>query len=1121
MNGRRTVKSQLSLFPLTQCAMPDSASLMHFDRTVFRLDRSVTCTVPAEGALAIELARGAAGSQVTPLVVSRSDTRAARLARAIRDATPDLEVVLIPGWDVPPGERDQPSRAVLGQRAAAIAALSQPATGAGRLVLVTAEAALQRLPPPDAWPDVALVIATDTLYEEETWRNRLVAGGYILDERVDEPGEAAFRGSVVEIFPGDADRPVRCDIADGRVARIRTFDPASQRSTGDCERITVHPVTEIPAAPEIVARLIHGLEGRGDPMAAGLAEELAAGRRPSAFERLLPLAYDRFPSVLELLADSPIVIDEGVGDRLEARFDDLEEADASAMHLDRNAWETGLRGRTVLILEPDGQALSNEAPAVSERTLPRLAGERIAAGESVIIAAANTADAAKLAERVATATGQPVPVLDRWTVDGPPATPAALVLRVAAGFAIDGVTVIAQRPRAENDGRAVTPLAPVDLSADDLAVHLDYGIGSVRGLETVEAGGQPEDVLVMEFARENRLLVPASDLDRVWRYGSGDAPVALDGLKGGNWVARRAELEREIGQTAKGLVRQAARRARKKAAVIAPPAGPMRRVSARFPYEETSGQRRAIAAVMAELASGRPMDHLVCADVGYGKTEVALRAAAAVAFTGRQVAVLAPTSVLARQHLEVFRRRLAGLGLRIEPLTGGMAASAAKAVREGLADGSVAIAVGTHALLSKTVCFADLGLVVVDEEQRFGTVQKRALARLSAGVHCLALSATPVPRTLQGALAGLRGVSVIDTPPVRRRPVRTRVAPYDPSVLRSALLREKARGGQSFCVAPRIADLPALEDEVRTLVPGLSVAVAHGRLPIAKLDQVMLDVAEGTVDVLVSTPIIETGIDIPRANTIVIRRPDLFGLGQLHQLRGRVGRGGAQAYAYLLTDPDTPLGERTERRLGSLEAIESLGGGFALSLLDLDRRGAGDLLGTDQSGHLRLVGTELYQHLLARALAGAEMDDSPELRLGIPQTIPAAYLPEEDLRIGLHRRLARLRDEAAVEPLREEIEDRFGPLPEEVELLLASAALRARCRRLGVAALAAGPSGVSLTLNDTPCRAVREAALERLWTGQVRRTDDRLVFALGAEGPSEILDNARSLLDQLPPIGTA
>ncbi|NUB24431.1 DEAD/DEAH box helicase [Azospirillum brasilense] len=1101
--------------------MPDSASLMQFDRAAFRLDRSMTCAAPAEGALAIELARCATSSQAAPLVVTRSDTRAVRLARAIRDAVPDLDVVLIPGWDIPLGERDQPLRTVLGQRAAAIAALSRPAKGAGRLVLATAEAALQRLPPPDAWPDVALVIETGTLYDEETWRKRLIAGGYILDERIDEPGEAAFRGSVVEIFPGNADRPVRCDIVDGRVARIRTFDPASQRSTGDCNRITVHPVTEIPAAPEIVARLIQELESRRDPIAAGLAEELAAGRRPYAFERLLPLAYDRLPSVLELLADSPVVIDEGVGDRLEARFDDLEEADASAMHLDRNAWETGLRGRAVLTLEPSGQASSSEPPAVSERTLPRLAGERIAAGESVIIAAANAADAARMAERVAAATGRPVPVLDRWPVDGPPATPAALVLRVAAGFTFDGVTVLAQRPRPEGGAGPAAPLAPVDLSCDDLAVHLDYGIGAVRGLDTVEAGGQPEDVLVMEYARENRLLVPAADLDRVWRYGSSDARVALDGLKGGNWITRRAELEREIGRTAKSLVRQAKRRTRTKAPVIAPPAGPMRRVAARFPYEETAGQRRAISAVMAELASGRPMDHLVCADVGYGKTEVALRAAAAVAFTGRQVAVLAPTSVLARQHLEVFRRRLAGLGLRIEPLTGGMAASAAKTVREGLADGSVAIAVGTHALLSKTVRFADLALVIVDEEQRFGTVQKRALARLSAGVHCLALSATPVPRTLQGALAGLRGVSVIDTPPVRRRPVRTRVAPYAPSVLRSALMREKARGGQSFCVAPRIADLPALEAEVRALAPGLSVAVAHGRLPVAELDQVMVDVAEGTVDVLVSTPIIETGIDIPRANTIVIRRPDLFGLGQLHQLRGRVGRGGTQAYAYLLTDPDTPLGERTERRLGSLEAIESLGGGFALSLLDLDQRGAGDLLGTDQSGHLRLVGTELYQHLLARALAGAETDDSPELRLGVPQTIPAAYLPEEELRIGLHRRLSRLRDEAAVEPLREEIEDRFGPLPVEVELLLAVAALRARCRRLGVTALAAGPSGVSLTLNDTPCRAVREAALERLWTGQVRRTDDRLVFALGADGPSEILDNARALLDQLPPVGTA
>jgi len=1099
--------------------MPDSAPLMHFDRTAFAAGRPVTLAAPAEGALAIQLARCAAGSQTAPLVVTRSDTRAARLAMAVRDAMPDLEVVVLPNWDIPPGERGQPSRRVLGQRAAAMAALSGPVRGAGRLVLATAEAALQRLPSPDAWPEVALVVEQGTPYDEEAWRSLLVANGYILDERIDEPGEAAFRGSVVEIFPGDADRPVRCDIVDGRVARIRTFDPASQRTIGDCGGIAVHPVTEIPATPEIVARLIHGLEERGDPMAAGLAEALAAGRRPFAFEALLPLAYDRLPSLLERLPDSPVVFDEGVGDRLEARFDELAEADASALHLDRTEWEKGLHGRAVLILEPDEQAPPTVSPAVSERTLPRLAAEKIAAGEPVIIAAAEASDAARMAERVAEATGRPVPVLDRWPVDSPPATPSALVLRVAAGFTVDGVTVLAQRPRPEGGAGPAAPLAPVDLSTDDLAVHLDYGIGAVRGLETVEASGQREDVLVMEYAREDRLLVPAADLDRVWRYGSSDAEVALDGLKGGSWLARRTELEHDIEATAASLVRQAARRARAKAPVIEPPSGPMRRVAARFPYEETAGQRRAIAVVTAELASGRPMDHLVCADVGYGKTEVALRAAAAVALTGRQVAVLAPTSVLARQHLEVFRRRLAGLGLRIEPLTGSMPPSAAKSVREGIADGSVAIAVGTHALLSKTVRFADLGLVVVDEEQRFGTAQKRVLARLSAGVHSLALSATPVPRTLQAALAGLRGISVIDTPPVRRRPVRTRVAPHDPALLRAALLRERARGGQSFCVAPRIADLPALEAEVRALAPDLSVAVAHGRLPAATLDQVMVDVAEGRVDVLVSTPIIETGIDIPRANTIVIRRPDLFGLGQLHQLRGRVGRGSAQAYAYLLTEPDAPLSERTERRLGSLEAIESLGGGFALSLIDLDRRGAGDLLGTDQSGHLRVVGTELYQHLLARALAGTTLDDAPELRLGVPQTIPAAYLPEEELRIGLHRRLARLRDETEVDPLREEIEDRFGPLPDEVELLLTVAALRARCRRLGVAVLAAGPSGVSLTLDETPCRAARETKLESLRTGHVRRAGDRIVFALDADGATGILDNARAVLDQIPPVG--
>ncbi|XKH38964.1 DEAD/DEAH box helicase [Azospirillum doebereinerae] len=621
---------------------------------------------------------------------------------------------------------------------------------------------------------------------------------------------------------------------------------------------------------------------------------------------------------------------------------------------------------------------------------------------------------------------------------------------------------------------------------------------------------------MLDYAHDDRLLVPAADLDRLWRHGSSDTGAKLDSLKNASWLDRRAELEREIADTAKALLAAARRRSREKAPVIVPPADRMRRFAARFGFDLTEGQARASAAVIGSMARGWPMDHLVCADVGYGKTEIALRAAAAVAFSGFQVAVMAPTSVLARQHLEVFRRRFAGLGVTVEPLTGAMDEADAARVRAGMADGSVQIVVGTHALLSKEAVFHRLGLMVVDEEQRFGAEQKRALRRRTKGVHALALSATPIPRTLQDALAGTRGLSVIDTPPARRRPVRTAVLPRDPDVARAALLRERARGGQSFCVVPRIADLKPLEDWIRALAPGLSIAVAHGRLGPQALDDAVMGFVDGESDVLLATPIIESGIDIPRANTLLLFRPDLFGLGQLHQLRGRVGRGAVQGYAWLMTDPDHPLEERAARRLGSLELIESLGGGFVLSLLDLDQRGGGDPLGTDQTGHRRAVGTELYQRILADALRRLrrEPDEgwTPDVTVAVPQTIPAAYIPESELRIGLHRRIARMRDAADVDALREEMEDRFGTLPEEVERLLAIATLRCRCRRLGVAALGAGPAGVALTLRGE--RAVeRGARIAKQSAGLLQAREDRVTAALEAPDADALLANAARCLD--------
>ena len=1100
-------------------------------------------TVQSEGELAVRLA-ALARRPGGVLLLARSDGRAARLAHLAGDIAPDLDVVLLPIDETAAGDRAAPSRAVLGRRAAGLMRLADDtAPAAGRLVVASADLALQRLPPPQAWEGARFRLTRGMAYDEAAWRGWFARAGYVLDERVDEPGEAAIRGAVVEVFPGDGDRPVRCDISHGVVRELRLYDPVSQRSIASIGEVKLGPVTDLIVGPEMLDRLTANLSHLGYVLPADLRRELEKGRRPYAFDLQLPNVFDDCPLLLDLLPDALVVLDAGARDRIEARADDLAGSgpdrrirrdDACILPvpaLERRLIDAAtlvgrLAARTVL---PVGVTTGPAVEAVrTERTLLRRAAALVAEGGSVLLAPRSGGrpdEADRLAERAEAALGRPVPRLDRWP--DPPLAPgecAVLALRTGGGFVCDGVTVLVAPRHAGDAGReapARPPLAPSELTPGDFVVHLDYGIGQLVGLEAIAsddgAGGETTaDFLVLDYAHDDRLLVPTSDFDRLWRHGSADTGARLDSLKNANWLERRAVLEAEIGETAKGILREARRRARETAPVIDPPADRMRRFGARFGFDLTEGQHHAIRSVLDAMRRGHPVDHLVCADVGYGKTEVALRAAAAVAFAGHQVAVMAPTSVLARQHLDVFRRRFSGFGLTVEPLTGSMTKAEAERVRAGLAGGSVDIVVGTHALLSKDVRFQRLGLMVVDEEQRFGAAQKQALKRRTKGVHSLALSATPIPRTLQGALAGLRGLSIIDTPPARRRPVRTAVTPRDPTTARAALLRELGRGGQAFCVTPRIADLGELEDWIRELVPASRIAVAHGRLGAAALDDAVMGFVDGESDILLSTPIIESGIDIPRANTLLLFRPDLFGLGQLHQLRGRVGRGAVQGYAYLLTDPDHPLEERAARRLGSLEVIESLGGGFVLSMLDLDQRGAGDLLGEDQTGHLRAVGTELYQRILADALRSLRRQPDerwdPEVTVAVPHGIPAAYIPEEELRIGLHRRIARTRDAGELDALREEMEDRFGPLPDPVERLLAVASLRCRCRALGIASLGCGPAGVAATLRAD--RADKRAAtLAKRSKGLLRAQDARLTAALEAPDAEGRLGNADRVLD--------
>ena len=612
------------------------------------------------------------------------------------------------------------------------------------------------------------------------------------------------------------------------------------------------------------------------------------------------------------------------------------------------------------------------------------------------------------------------------------------------------------------------------LTSGDLVVHVDHGIGRFVGLTNIEAAGAPHDCLEIHYAGGDKLFLPVENIELLSRYGSEETAVELDRLGGAGWQTRKARMKSRIREIAAELIKIAAERQLREAPRLALGTGLYDEFCAGFPYEETEDQRTSIDAVIDDLAAGRPMDRLVCGDVGFGKTEVALRAAFLSVMNGKQVAVVVPTTLLARQHAKTFADRFRGFPVNVAQVSRLVAPAQVAKVKQGLAEGSIDIVIGTHALLGKTVKFKDLGLVIVDEEQHFGVAHKEKLKSLRAEVHVLTLTATPIPRTLQLALTGVRELSIIASPPVDRLSVRTFVTPFDPLVVREALLRERYRGGQAFYVVPRIEDLPDAKEFLDKNVPEIRVAVAHGQMPSGVLEDIMSAYYDGKYDVLLSTTIIESGLDIPTANTLIVHRADRFGLAQLYQLRGRVGRSKVRAYALFTLPPERKITAQAERRLKVLQSLDSLGAGFQLASHDLDIRGAGNLLGEEQSGHIKEVGYELYQQMLEEAVmslkAGiaAPVADrwSPQITIGTPVLIPDDYVADLHVRLSLYRRLSELEDEGEIDAIGAEMVDRFGPMPEEVKQLLAIVAIKTLCRRANVEKVEAGPKGVVLSFRD-------------------------------------------------------
>ena len=628
-----------------------------------------------------------------------------------------------------------------------------------------------------------------------------------------------------------------------------------------------------------------------------------------------------------------------------------------------------------------------------------------------------------------------------------------------------------KRRKAENFLTEATSLTP-----GDLVVHVDHGIGRYLGLEVVTAAGAAHECIVLEYAEAARLYLPVENIELLSRYGHDEG--LLDRLGGGAWQAKKARLKERIREMADKLIRVAAERALRKGQMLEPPAHAWEEFCARFPYQETDDQLRAINDVVEDLTSGTPMDRLICGDVGFGKTEVAMRAAFIAAMSGVQVAVIAPTTLLARQHAKGFQERFRGFPLEVRQLSRFVSSKQASETRKGLADGTVDIVVGTHAVLAKTIKFDRLGLLIIDEEQHFGVNHKERLKTLRSNIHVLTLTATPIPRTLQLSLTGVRDLSIIGTPPVDRLSIRTYVSEFDKVTIREALLREHYRGGQSFFVVPRITDLAEIEDFLKEQVPEVSYIVAHGQMAAGELDDRMNAFYDGKYDVLLATTIVESGLDIPTANTMVVHRADMFGLAQLYQIRGRVGRSKTRAYAYLTTKPRAKLTATAEKRLRVLGSLDTLGAGFTLASQDLDIRGAGNLLGEEQSGQMKDVGYELYQSMLEEAIAKIKsgqmeglLDDTddqwaPQINLGVPVLIPEDYVPDLDVRLGLYRRLSELTKKVELEGFAAELIDRFGKLPKEVNTLLLIVRIKAMCKRAGIAKLDGGPKGATIQFHN-------------------------------------------------------
>ena len=1133
-------------------------------------DQTHTIYGAAEGhdaRILADLARKAANADQILCHIALDDARCALLQDLITFFAPDVHTTIFPAWDCLPYDRVSPAQEVIAQRVKALTTLLEwngDQSRKPRIVLTTVNAALQRVMPKAALEHASFTASKNSRIDLDHLQSYLAANGYARTDTVREGGEFSIRGGIVDIFPSGADRPVRLDLFGDEVESIKHFDPATQRSGKAIPSFNLSPASEFTLSEKAVAqfrsgyREAFGVVSSNDPLYAAISE----ARRYNGMDHWLPLFYEGgLDTLFDYLPKRQITMDLHVRRSHTERLTQISDFYQARKTLEDAAKRNAKKSKDVSLSGAIYHPLSTDelylheaewlnatdaATSLSPHQSPNETEEGAKVGRDFADIRA-LPDGDVFAAVKDYAQGDKKTLIACYSAGSQDRLKGLLetagvthvdftILPLEHGFDAPDLRVITEQDilgdrlarktkKRRKADEFITEISA--LNEGDLIVHIDHGVGRFLALETLKVEKTLHDCLRIEYAGGDKLFVPVENIEVLSRFGSEGTDAQLDKLGGVGWQARKAKAKRDLMEMADGLLKIAAARQLKKAPRMDVSADLYNEFSARFPYTETEDQRRAIDNTIGDLSRDFPMDRLVCGDVGFGKTEVAIRAAFVAAMNGHQVALAVPTTLLARQHYQNFVKRFEGTGLRVMQVSRMASSADLKAAKEGLADGSVSIAIGTHALFGKGVEFADLGLLIIDEEQRFGVKQKERLKEIKNAVHVLTLTATPIPRTLQMGLTGVKEMSLITTPPVDRLAVRTFVMPYDGLVIKEALLREHYRGGQSFYVCPRIKDMQALEEELKELVPEIKVITAHGQMPPTELEDRMNAFYDGQYGILLATNIIESGIDIPTANTMIVHRADMFGLAQLYQIRGRIGRSKLRAYAYLTYPADTLIGDTALKRLEVMETLDTLGAGFQLASHDMDIRGAGNLLGDKQSGHIKEIGVELYQQMLEDAVAaareGGQEDDqsdeawSPVINLGTSVLIPETYVEDLSVRMSLYRRLGDLEDSDEVESFAAELIDRFGDIPEEVNNLLDIVRIKQMCRAAGVAQVDAGPKGALLKFhNDTPpnVEALMGWMVEK--GGAVKlRPDQKLTFIRTWDTPKQRVKGVTMVMREL------